>query len=197
MAVGCSSRADGGEEEQAGKPLDKVCGGVFAQDEAARAALKAVVGGTAVTDGASQPGAALKALEAPGDGKGTEGVPFCRVQAADSGEWLFNIDVRRAAALPSGKNDMGVALTYYATGELASSTDTFAALYFKCRPKAGEREIIVNVELEQLDESAASRKGIRADQMTMLNGTAHRIADDLRCGETKLIEGVPRTAGGS
>ncbi|QIP86263.1 hypothetical protein GLX30_22025 [Streptomyces sp. Tu 2975] len=196
LAAGCSSGSDGeGTGEQVGKPLDRICGGIFARGGTVTAALEALVDGTAVTDEASQPEAALKALTAPGEGKGVEGAPFCRVQAAGSGEWFFNIDVRQASAVPSGDDDMGGDLTYFSTGELASSTDSFAALYFKCRPNAGGREIIVNAELEQLDEGAGTGKGIRVDQMTVLNAAAQKIAENVRCGETKLVEGVPRMAG--
>lgn len=198
MTAGCTSNSDGGDEAK-GKPAGEVCG-AFAADAPASAALKAIAGDGNFTSDLSEPDKVLDTLRAASrteqSGKQRmQGISFCSLRPAKGGEKGLRIEFREALALPSRDAEDEAVATFFSTGELASSSDAFAPVYFKCRMKAPAHEIIIAAELERTGGDETSQKKIRANQITVANAAARKVAAVLGCqNDTKLVSGVPKPA---
>ena len=156
VTAGCSSGSDGGHRAQ-GKPTGEVCG-FFAKDPTASAALKAIAGEGNFRSDLSEPGKVLDTLreaartEQSGRQR-TQGIPFCWLLPANGGEANLRIEFREAAEVP--ERDARLKVTYFSTGERASSTDSIASVYFKCRMKAPAHEIVIAAQLRGPEGSKA------------------------------------------
>ncbi|MFF0060720.1 hypothetical protein ACFYRC_04060 [Streptomyces sp. NPDC005279] len=198
VTAGCTSNSDGGDEAK-GKPAGEVCG-AFAAEAPAFAALKAIAGDGNFTSDLSEPDKVLdtlrKASRTEQSGKTRpQGIPSCWLLPAKGGELDLRIDSREALEVPDRDARLEKSVTYFSTGERASSSDSRATVYFKCRMKAPAHEITISGELQQSDENGAPEKGIRAHQVTVVNAAARKVAADLGCqNATKLVNGVPKPA---
>lgn len=197
-AAGCSSD-DEGKEATKGKPVAEVCDG-FAKDAPALDALKAIAGDGYFTSDLSEPDKVLDTLRMASrtekSGKTRpQGIPSCWLLLAKGGERDLRIDFREALEVPDRDARLEKSVTYFSTGERASSSDSRATVYFKCRMKAPAHEITISGELQRSDENGAPEKGIRAHQATVVNAAARKVAADLGCqNATKLVNGVPKPA---
>lgn len=192
--AGCSS--DDGKDAAKGKPATEVCG-AFAKDATASAALKAIAGEGNFRSNLSEPGKVLDTLreaartEQSGKQR-TQGIPFCWLLPAKGGEVDLRIEFREAAEVP--ERDARLKVTYFSTGERASSSDSLASVYFKCGMKAPAHEIVIAAQLRGPEGSKAT-EDIRANQITVANAAARKVAADLGCqNDTKLVSWVPKPA---
>lgn len=198
VTAGCTSNSDGGDEAK-GKPAGEVCG-AFAADAPASAALKAIAGDGNFTSGLSEPDKVLDTLrEASRREQGgktrPQGMSSCWLLPAKGGELDLRIDFREALEVPDRDVRLEKSVTYFSTGERASSSDSRATVYFKCRMKAPAHEITISGELQRSAQNEEPEKDIRAHQVTVVNAAARKIAADLGCqNDTKLVSGVPKPA---
>ncbi|MGW2561690.1 hypothetical protein ACWCXB_21030 [Streptomyces sp. NPDC001514] len=197
--AGCSSDS-GGQEEDQGMPAEQVCRG-FAKDAPSSAALKAIAGDGNFTSDLSEPDEALKALreaalvEQSVKQQQIQGVEFCWLLPTKDGKSGLRINVREALGVPERDARLAETVTYFSSGERASSSDMGAKVFFKCRMKAPAHEIVIAAELSRSDNIDLPQKDIRAHQITLANAAARKIAADLGCqNDTKLVSGVPTPA---
>ncbi|MCP3822478.1 hypothetical protein NLX86_31650 [Streptomyces sp. A3M-1-3] len=195
VTAGCSSDSSGGEEDQ-GTPADVVCGG-FAKDAPSSTALKAIAGDGNFTSDLSEPDEVLKALREAAlieqSGKTRmQGIAFCWLLPTEDGKSGLRIEFREALGVPERDARLEETVTYFSSGESASSSDGVAKVFFKCRMKAPAHEIIISAELQRSDRIEAPPKDIRAHQITLANAAARKVAADLGCQDTQLANGVPR-----
>ncbi|TQK44875.1 hypothetical protein FBY35_6408 [Streptomyces sp. SLBN-118] len=196
VTAGCSSDSDGGDRAQ-GKPAGEVCG-AFAKDPTASAAIKAIAGEGNFRSNLSEPGKVLDTLREAArtehSGKQRmQGIPFCWLLQANGGEADLRIEFREAAEVP--ERDARLKVTYFSTGERASSSDSLASVYFKCRMKAPAHEIVIAAQLRGPEGNKAPDKDIRTHQTTVVNAAARKVAADLGCqNDTKLVSGAPKPA---
>ncbi|MEU9014132.1 hypothetical protein AB0D12_31065 [Streptomyces sp. NPDC048479] len=199
VTAGCSSdNGSGGGRKVQGDPADTVCG-AFAKDAPASAALKAVAGGGNFTSDLSESDKVLDTLREASrteqSGKARpQGIPFCWLLPAKGGEaGGLRIEFREALEVPERDARLEKSVTYFSTGEAASSSDTRALVSFKCRMKAPAHEIVITAELQGSGGNQAPEKNIRANQVTVANAAARKVAADLGCqNDTKLVNGVPK-----
>ncbi|MFI2350151.1 hypothetical protein ACH492_24480 [Streptomyces sp. NPDC019443] len=198
VTTGCSSDSGGGDRGQ-GKPADEVCG-AFAKDDAASAALNAISGGGNFTSSLSEPEKVIVALREAARTQSSaqeraQSRHFCWLLPAEGGETDLIIDFREVTGVPQRDARLEDSVTYFSTGGLASSSDSLASVFFKCRMKAPAHEIVIAAQLRGPAGNNASKKGIRGNQITVANAAARKVAADLGCqNDTKLVSGVPKPA---
>ncbi|MDT9689309.1 hypothetical protein Q5762_13360 [Streptomyces sp. P9(2023)] len=184
-----------------GEALAEVCDG-FARQPVVASALEATAGkGVALSSSEAEPERVVNDLKAAGrapqSGKSRmKGIPFCTLESAKDGKNVLSITFREALAIPRGQaNTDGI--TSYGTGARATSSDSYASIYFACRMEPPAHEIVVAAELERADENEADHEGLRDDQMTLANAAARRVADALGCQDPRLAVGAPARGGSS
>ncbi|MDH2393041.1 hypothetical protein QCN29_30555 [Streptomyces sp. HNM0663] len=185
---------------------DEVCG-AFAKEASVSAALKALVGDGRLRDSLSEPDDVLKKLRANGriaqSGKEDvprmqQAVPYCVLMSTDDRDVDFRIQFRESLGVPERNARLDQGKTFYASGERADSSDTVAAVFFKCRMKAPAHEIVVHAQLARSDTGVGVQKDAREHQITVLNAAALKVAADLDCqNDTKLAKGVPHVEAGA
>jgi hypothetical protein len=86
--------------------------------------------------------------------------------------------------------------TYFSTGVIAYSSDNIAWVYFKCRMKAPAHEIVIEAQLggPEGQGNKPPQKDIRVHRITAANAAARKVAADLGCQNTGLVQGVPKPA---
>lgn len=120
-----------------------------------------------------------------------QGIPFCWLLPAKDGGADLRIEFREAGEVP--ERDARLKVTYFSTGGMASSSDSLASVFFKCRMKAPAHEIVIAAQLRGPEGNKAPEKDIRANQITVANAAARKVAADLGCqNDTKLVAGVPK-----
>ncbi|MEV4425164.1 hypothetical protein ACIGN6_26805 [Streptomyces sp. NPDC053792] len=192
-AAGCTPGTD--DAAPSGQSASEVCGG-FAEEPGVASALEAIAGkDVRLTADRSEPDRVLselrKAARTPQSGKRRmEGIPFCTLETAGDEKNVLSITLREALAVP-GSDASKDLVTAYTTGRLATSSDLYAAIYFTCRMPAPAHAIVLDAELEREVETEADHPGIRDEQIALANAAARHVADELGCGDTRLIEGVP------
>lgn len=195
VTAGCSSDSGGGEKTE-GESANEVCG-AFAKDAASSAALKVIAGGGNFTSDLSEPEKVLDTLReaARTEQSGSQrmqGIPFCWLLPTKGGEADLRIDFREVSEVP--EPDARLKVTYFSTGERASSSDSLASVFFKCRMKAPARQIIIAAQLRGPEGNKAPQKDVRAHQITVVNAAARKVAADLGCQNDGLVDGVPKPA---
>ncbi|MEU2078976.1 hypothetical protein [Streptomyces sp. NPDC013489] len=198
LALSATACSSGGDDVAKGQPASEVCGG-FAGEPAAASALEAIAGkGASLTSDGSEPERVLtdlrQAARTPQPGKKRmKGIPFCTLEMAGDEKNVLGITFREALAVPTGDSVKEFA-TFYSTGRRATSSDLYASIYFTCRMPAPAHAIVLDVELERADENEADHPGIRDEQITLANTAARKVAAELGCAGTELVEGVPAAA---
>ncbi|MFJ3585326.1 hypothetical protein ACIPPS_24300 [Streptomyces sp. NPDC090127] len=196
-----TTACSGGEDaaEGRGEVAAEVCDG-FAGQPVVASALEAIAGqGVALSSSGAEPERVLRDLKAAGlkpqSGKSrTPGIPFCTLETAGDERNVLSLTFREALALPSGQAAAD-GVTGYATGALATSSDSYAAIYFPCRMQPPAHEIVVAAELERADENGADHEGLRDDQITLVNAAARKVAAQLGCQDPRLPVSVPESGG--
>ncbi|MET9801334.1 hypothetical protein [Streptomyces sp. NPDC006368] len=197
VTAGCSSDS-GGAEEDLGKPAGEVCG-AFAKDPQPSAALKAI-GGERFRDDLSDPDEVLQTLRQVAEieqsakmGKPRmQGKDFCWLFPAKGGDDAIRIQFRESLGVPGRDARLAGKVTYFSTGERASSSDGLTSVFFKCRMKPPAHEITLQAWFEGPDVPKAPRQKFRSLQVTVVNAAARKVAADLACqNDTKLVTGVP------
>ncbi|UUN27152.1 hypothetical protein [Streptomyces sp. FIT100] len=195
VTAGCSSGTDGGEEDR-GLPADEVCG-AFAKEPQPSSALKAIAGEGNFTSDLSEPEKVIGSLrDAARTDQGaktrTQPIPFCWLLPAKGGEWDLQVTFREALSVPERDTRLQETVTYFTTGERASSSDSLASVFFACRMKDPAHEIFIQAQLEAPGVNEVPEKERRAHQVTVANAAARKVASDLGCqNDTKLVSGVP------
>ncbi|MGW6567477.1 hypothetical protein [Streptomyces sp. NPDC054975] len=198
VTAACSGGNDADKIQ--GEAPAEVCGG-FAGRPFVAAALEAIAGkDVALTSSEAGLERVVRDLKAAGQtaqsGKSrTKGIPFCTLETTKDEKNVLSITFREALALPRGRTNTDGS-TGYATGERATSSDSFASIYFACRMEPPAHEIVVVAELERSDENEADHQGLRDDQITLANAAASDVAEALGCQNTGLATGVPAKAVG-
>ncbi|MFE7773184.1 hypothetical protein ACFU5O_04645 [Streptomyces sp. NPDC057445] len=200
VTTGCSSGGDNGTAEaDRGKSAREVCG-AFAKDAPSSAALKAITGDERFRSDLSEPEKALETLRDTarfglGENARIQGIPYCRLLPVKNADSAVRIDLRPVLAALERDPRLEGTVTYFTSGELASSSEALASVFFTCRMKVPAHEIVIQAQLEGPDLNKAPQKDIRAHQVTLANAVARKVAVELGCrNDTKLVSGVPAPA---
>ncbi|MFD5368275.1 hypothetical protein [Streptomyces sp. NPDC127103] len=202
LLTSCSGGNDGGAgtNEPSGLSASEVCRGGFAEDAAATAALKAVMGGGRLYDGLakSEPDKALEELRKASPEQWAESYRpqprrYCWIWPAGDGgsDKDLKIELSPAKSAPGLSPDHAKKVTSYASGLQAYASSGFSRIYFSCRMKAPAHEIVV----ETVVQGPAGIPDADPDQRTRLialaNAAARQVSKELGCEKDGLAVGVP------
>ncbi|MFE5971760.1 hypothetical protein ACFQ64_06335 [Streptomyces sp. NPDC056460] len=197
----CSGGGGGDRtNEPSGLSASEVCRGGFAEDAAATAALKAVMGDGRFDDGLaeSEPDKALDELrkaspEQWAESYRPESRRYCWIWPAEGGgsEKDLQVQLSPAKSAPGLLPEHAKKVTSYASGLQAYASSGFSRVFFSCRMKAPAHQIVV----ETVVRGPAGIPDADPDQRTRLialaNAAARQVSKELGCEKDGLATGMP------
>ncbi|MFI0928292.1 hypothetical protein ACH4TP_30880 [Streptomyces sp. NPDC021012] len=199
LLTGCSGGGGESMAEPEGLTAAKACNG-FAEDAPVSAALKAVLGGDRFDDNLSKPERALERLREDAvaewaDSYQPQPVTYCGLQSAEEVSRNLKIEVNAVGKGPYGPGPkLAKDVTSYASGLAAFTSSGLGYVYFSCRLKAPAHEIVVETTIWGPAGVPDTDLGQRTRLITLANAAARQVADELGCGDTGLVDGVPGKA---
>ncbi|MDX2559124.1 hypothetical protein PV371_05615 [Streptomyces sp. TX20-6-3] len=197
----CSGGEGGdGTNEPSGLSAAGVCGGGFAKDAAATAALKAVMGGGGFHDGLAQsePEKALDELRKASPEQWAESYRpeprrYCWFWPAGDGggEKDLQIQLSPARSAPGLHPEHAKKVTSYASGLQAYASSSFSRVYFSCRLQAPAHEIVVETVVRGPAGVPETDLEQRKRLVTLANAAARQVSGELGCEKDGLATGVP------
>ncbi|MFJ5139953.1 hypothetical protein [Streptomyces sp. NPDC088707] len=203
LLTSCSGGNDdggAGTKEPGGLSAAEVCRGGFAEDAAATAALKDVMGDGRFGDGLaeSEPDKALDELrkaspEQWAESYRPESRRYCWFWPAGDGggEKDLQIQLSPARSAPGLNPEHAKKVTSYASGLQAYASSGFSRVYFTCRVKAPAREIVVETVVRGPAGIPDTDLDRRTRLVTLANAAARKVSKELGCEKDGLATGVP------
>ncbi|KQX52701.1 MULTISPECIES: hypothetical protein [unclassified Streptomyces] len=205
VLTGCSggSGSDGGgdgdgTEKAGGVSAAAVCGGVFAGDAAATAALEGALGAERFEEGSPKPEEALGLLRdasrAPlADSYRPQPVKYCDLHAAGSVENDLSVRLAPAQGAPGLNAEHAKKVTSYASGLQAFSSSAVGYVYFSCGLTAPARKTVVEVKVWGPPGTPETDLKQRDRLMTLTNTAARKVSKELGCQGDGLATGELKT----
>ncbi|MGW4221840.1 hypothetical protein ACWEG1_00105 [Streptomyces bauhiniae] len=197
--LGTVSACSGGVQEgDEGVRASEVCG-KFAHVPSVASTLAKLAGTERFSENGSEPEKTLATLRAA-DGKvedsEMDGVSKCLLRPPSGGDHLVTVYFREAVVILKANPESEKSYTYYRTGASASASHRWATIYFRCRMKKPEKNLIINASLERESSVKLSGKREVDDQMLVANAAAQDVAQQLGCQGTNLSKGAPEAISG-
>ncbi|MDV9191630.1 hypothetical protein R6L23_26055 [Streptomyces sp. SR27] len=187
-----------GTEQPGGVSAAEICGGVFAGDAAATAALEGAMGAERFEEGSSKSEKALgllrDATHAPlADSYRPQPVKYCDLHAAGSGGTDLSVQLAPAHGAPGLNAEHAKKVTSYASGLQAFSSSAVGYLYFSCGLAAPAHKTVVEVKVWGPPGTPETDLKQRDRLMTLTNTAARKVSKELGCQEDGLATGTLKT----